>query len=200
MVDRKVYDTPSPTAGRVVLTLGLDQLDFDDTTYMFRAALRTGPLKKSNQQHGQQQPIFVRRKPGSDKYQIVCGFRRATALKEIGANDVVAIDRNDLDDETAFRVSVLENVARKSYSDIDRANAISLAKKHGHTGVVIAEMMGLTRRQKDNIQSLLELPEAVQEAVDDEEQHFSTTHAIVLRQFRVVGEKSGGIVCGDRAG
>ena len=164
----------------------LYKIDLSDNTYRFRAALRIGPLKKSIATEGQQMPIIVR-KVGStraQRYQIISGFRRSTAMAELRAETIAAIVREDLaDDEAAFRASVLENSQRKTYSDIDRALVIRSYEERGYSSVEIADVLGLTERQKRNLKSLLQLPIPVQEAIDDATNRFSATHGLVLNQM-----------------
>ena len=188
MKEAFVANTPDfiePVEGKVVL-LPLSKLDFDDTTFMFRAALRIGDLKRSIAEQGQQLPIIVRRRKRYDRTrQIVSGFRRANAIKDIGWDTIAAIERDDLmdDDETAFRVAVLENTARKTYSDIDRANVIRSYEDRGYSAVQVADLMGLTERQKRNLRGLLDLPDAVQQSIDGEHIYFKTTHALQLKKL-----------------
>lgn len=165
----------------------LDRVDLEDRTYMFRAALRVGPLRDSIAAEGQQMPIIVRKRGQTRamRYQIISGFRRATAMRELKAATIAAIVREDLDDEdAAFRASVLENSQRKTYSDIDRGLVIKLYEDRGHTSREIAEVMGLTERQKRNLKSLLDLPKTVQEAIGDPDKKFSATHGLVLKQLK----------------
>ncbi len=165
-----------------MLQVKIDDLKDDDQTYMFRAALRVGPLKDSLHRQGQQVPIVVRKRGrGQRKYQVISGFRRVAAAKELGWSELFAIER-ELTDEEAFRASVLENTARKTYSDIDRGYVIRAYKTRGHTSTEIGRMMGLTKRQINNLNGLLELPELVQQAIDDPDQHFKTTHGLTLRK------------------
>jgi len=177
---------PAPLAETRVVHLALDQLDLDDQTFMFRAALRFGPLKNSIQESGQQMPIIVRRSPAdSERYQVISGFRRATAIRELGLQTVAAIVRDDLsDDEAAFRSSVLENCQRKTYSDIDRAHVVRSYRARGFSSVAIGELMGLSVRQIANVEKLVELPELVQAAIDDAEKPFSATHGITLKALK----------------
>lgn len=175
--------TPAVAAGEVVL-LPLGDIDCEDKTFMFRAAIRVGDLQKSLQQDGQQIPIIVRRGQGKKKYQIISGFRRTKAAVRLGWPHIAAIVRNGLSDDEAFRASVLENTARKTYSDIDRANIIAAYRQRKHAGDEVAKLMGLSDRQVRNLLSLLELPETVQAAIDDPNQHFSTTHALTLKKLR----------------
>ena len=150
---------------------------------MFRATLRIGPLADSITEQGIQVPVMLRKQDGADLYQIVSGFRRCSAAAKAKLAAVPAIVR-DLTDEEAFRVSVLENSSRKTYSDIDRANVIAQYEKRGHTAAEIEKVMGLNERQVRNLKALLKLPQGVQDAVDDPDQHFSTTHAITIKALQ----------------
>ena len=169
-------------AGEVV-AVPLAEIDLEDTTYMFRAALRIGPLADSITEQGIQVPVMLRKQDGADLYQIVSGFRRCSAAAKARLAEVPAIVR-DLTDEAAFRVSVLENSSRKTYSDIDRANVIAQYEKRGHTAAEIEKVMGLNERQVRNLKALLKLPRGVQDAVDDPDQYVSTTHAITLKALQ----------------
>lgn len=166
-----------------VVHLALSDLNLHDETYMFRAALRVGDLAHSLQHQGQQIPVIVRKHPTKPGFQIVSGFRRATAIAMLGWTTVAAIVR-DLDDEAAFRASVLENTARKTYSDIDRAHVFKAHKDRGFRSDNVGQMMGLTKRQVNNLLGLLELPKSVQEALADPDGAFKATHALYLRKVK----------------
>ena len=180
---RGLRDSSSGIGEHRVKRIQVSDINYEDETYRFRASLRFGALKKSIETHGQQLPIVVRRGPGKRKYQIISGFRRATAIRELGWPAVVAITRNELTDEEAFRAAVLENTARKTYSDIDRANVIRRYEEGGHRSDEVATLMGLSKRQKNNLRSLLDLPREVQDAIDNPATHFKTTHALTLKKL-----------------
>ena len=182
--DKAAPTTTSIGKGEVVM-LPLADIDHEDTSLMFRAVMRIGDLKRSMQEEGQQIPVVVRRTQGKKKYQIISGFRRTTAADALDWKEIAAIVRTGLSDEEAFRASILENTARKTYSDIDRAYIIRAYRARGYGGDEVAKVMGLTDRQVRNLLSLLELPDAVQAAIDDPDQYFSTTHALTLKKLRV---------------
>lgn len=169
-----------------VVHLEIGEIDIENTSFIHQASLRIAPLRRSIEAEGQQIPIIVRPFPGADlpRYQLVSGFRRVTAMKELGLETVAAIIRRDLtDDQAAFRASIIENEQRKTYSDIDRALAIVRCEQAGWSGLDVAELMGLKKRQKNNLERLLDLPEPVQHAIDDPEDLFTATHGIVLGQL-----------------
>jgi ParB/RepB/Spo0J family partition protein len=178
---------PESTENRRVLRIPLGEIDRADTRFRFRAVVRVPDLLRSLSAFGQQVPAIVRPHPDERRgfrYQLISGFRRVEALTELGHETVDAVVREDLvDDDDAFRTSVLENVARKTYSDIDRASIIRRVQEQGRRTDEVANLMDLSRRQVHNLLSLLDLPAEVQAAIADESQPFTTTHALTLRQL-----------------
>lgn len=127
-------------------------------------------------------PVVLRRRDGHDKLQVVSGFRRLTAVKQIGWLKVTAFILDDVDDESVFRLSVLENEKRKTYSDLDRAYAITRYRQMGYrVGDIAKDVFGLSRRQIERLQKLTELPAVVQDAIAADA--ITATHAVVLKQL-----------------
>lgn len=172
----------------VIHALSISDIDLSDHTFRFRAVVRVPDLLKSLSEFGQQIPAVVRPHPSPSsgfRYQLISGFRRVAALTELGAPTISAYVRRDLfDDAAAFRSSVLENMARKTYTDIDRAYIIRQIQAKGYPGVEAAELMNLSKRQKNNLLSLLELPAEVQAALSEDGKVFTATHALTLRKLR----------------
>jgi ParB family chromosome partitioning protein len=172
----------------VVRQVPLSGIDLSDTTYRFRAVVRVSDLVKSIKESGQQIPAVVRPHPRPSagyKWQLISGFRRATALTELKFPTIAAYVRRDLvDDQEAFRASVLENMARKTYSDIDRAYVIKRHQDAGYQSFEVAGLMNLTKRQKNNLLSLLDLPQEVQTAIGEDGTAFKATHALTLKKLK----------------
>jgi ParB/RepB/Spo0J family partition protein len=167
-----------------VVHIPLAEIDLDDRSFMFRVALRTADLQESIAAEGQQIPIIVRPTVDGRGYQLISGYRRATAMRELGLDSIAAIVRHDLDDdELAFRAAIIENEQRQTYSDIDRALAIIRYQQAGWSAVEVQELMGLGRRQRFNLMTLLTLSQAVQAAIDDPGDHFGATHGLALNQL-----------------
>ncbi len=166
-----------------VQNVPLAKIEVDDVTFRFRISMRVGDLVQSIREHGQQIPVILRPlAPDVGRYQVISGFRRIRALRELGLLYVNAIVRPDLvgDDAAACRLSILENEARKSYSDIDRAYAIIAYRKMGQTNAGLAEVFKLGRRQLQRLRKLTEFPPEVQDAIAAG--RVPTTHAIRVMQ------------------
>ena len=182
-----MLNAPTAIAEASVVHIKTDEIDITNRAFVFRASLRIAGLERSIQAEGQQIPIIVRELPGTTgpPYQIISGFRRTSAIKALGLPTVAAIIRRDLDDDqAAFRASIIENEQRSTYSDIDRALAILRCEQAGWTGLEVAELMGLHKRQKNNLKLLLTLPAPIQAAIDDPDDHFSATHGIELGRLQ----------------
>ena len=76
--------------------------------------------------------------------------------------------------------AIIENEQRQTYSDPDRALAIIRYEQAGWTSVEVADLMGLSEHQKSNLERLLTLPDVVQAAIDDPDDHCSATHGLVF--------------------
>lgn len=133
-----------------VRDIPLCDLDYEDTTLEFRIDRKIKDLADSIREVGQQIPVIVRNVPGSDKYQIISGFRRCRALRSIGHTHAIAIVREDLDDDAAYRLSFLENRLRRKLSTMDIANAISKLKLTGKSDAEVGRIFGLKERQVRN--------------------------------------------------
>lgn len=165
-----------------VVPVELTRIDQDDKTFQFRVNLRVGDLVDSIRQSGQQVPAILRKLDGHDKLQIISGFRRITAIGKIGWPTVNAIVLEGISNEDAWKTSVLENEARKTYSDLDRGYAIEAYRKLGYTVEDVAKtVFKLSRKQATRLNSLVALSPEVREAIADE--RITTTHALVLKQL-----------------
>ncbi len=178
-------DIQPPSGRGEFLHLPVESIIIEDETFRFRATIRVGTLKESIRRHGQQVPVILRHhRACCTKYQIISGFRRITAIRELGLPTVAAVIRSDLDnDDDAFAASVLENCQRRTYSDLDRALITKAYEEKGRTTEEIAKLLGLRPRQIRNIKAILTLPVVVQEAIDDETKPFSATHGLLIRQM-----------------
>ena len=86
------------------------------------------------------QPPIVRSIPDKDRYEIVVGERRYQAAKLAGRERIPVIVRDDLDDEQAEIVSLVENIQREDLTIEDEVNYFKMLKtKYGYSMRDIAE-------------------------------------------------------------
>ncbi|HAA54557.1 MAG TPA: hypothetical protein DCE42_07355 [Myxococcales bacterium] len=163
-----------------IVHVPLSRIAIDDKTFQCRNQLRTNSLEKNIQEHGLQIPIILRPHPTQkDMYQIVSGFRRYTSIQRLGWDKISAIIREDLsDDKLAFKVSLIENEARRTYTDLDRGYAVVKYKDMGYDFEELITIFNVGKRQLSRLQSLTEFPELLQDALSTE--RIKATHAITL--------------------
>ena len=68
-------------------------------------------LAMSISEHGVIQPIIVRSLPGGG-YQIIAGERRWRAAKMAGLSEVPVVVRDDITEEQAMQITLIENLQR----------------------------------------------------------------------------------------
>jgi ParB family transcriptional regulator, chromosome partitioning protein len=120
-------------------------------------------LSQSIRTHGVVQPIIVRRKAGSEAYEIVAGERRWRASQIAGLTEVPVIIR-DIDDRVALEIAIVENVQRADLNPIEEALGYQqLVDEHSYTQLDLATIIGKSRSHVANTLRLLKLPEKVRD-------------------------------------
>jgi ParB family chromosome partitioning protein len=114
--------------------------------------------------HGMIQPIVVR-KLGEGGFEIIAGERRWRAVQLLEWDEIPAIIRDMSDTETAS-VALIENLQREELTVIEEAKAYKqLLDMHSLTQEALAQRLGKNQSTIANKLRLLNLPEAVQEAL-----------------------------------
>lgn len=123
-------------------------------------------LARSIKSYGVIQPIIVRQ--FEKKYQIVAGERRYRACKLLGFKEIPAIVQ-EMNDEKAAAISVIENLQRRELNYFEEANAYNiLINFFGMTQDELANKIGKSQSAIANKLRLLKLPEAVREKISPE--------------------------------
>ncbi len=126
---------PSPIRDRIDLTENLAE------------------LKRSLAEEGQQIPILVRPKPGSERFEIVTGRRRLQATRELGQPTIQAFVRA-MTDEEAFVAQGVENNARLETSFIERARTILSALEAGFSQTQVEKFLGTDQTMISRMKSI----------------------------------------------
>ncbi|WP_353198195.1 ParB/RepB/Spo0J family partition protein [Sandarakinorhabdus sp.] len=121
-------------------------------------------LVASVRAHGILQPILVR--PYRGRHQIIAGERRWRAAQVAGLHEVPVVVR-PLDDRQVSEIALIENIQRADLNAIEEARGYQrLIAEHGHTQMVLADIVGKSRSHIANLLRLLDLPAGVQALVE----------------------------------
>lgn len=125
-------------------------------------------LAQSIQEHGLTQPIVVVYDGGLDKYEIVVGERRFRASQLAGLMEIDAIVHKALTDKEMCALALIENIQREDLNPIETALGYrNLMSKFEISQTDLAGYCGKSKAAVSNSLRLLELPEHMQEALQD---------------------------------
>lgn len=136
-------------------------------------------LAASIRQHGVLQPLVVTEGAKDGEYVLIAGERRLHAAKQAELEKVPAIVR-EASDQQLIELALVENVQRADLGPLEAAEAYrQLNDEFGLSHQQIAERVGKSRVAVTNTLALLELSNAVKQALAD--QHISEGHARALK-------------------
>jgi ParB family chromosome partitioning protein len=139
--------TPNPEQPRIA---------FDEETLAELAA--------SIREHGVLQPILVR-PLGNNDYQLIAGERRWRASKVAGRETIPALVE-EIDDDTALEISIIENLQREDLSPLDEASMYDrMVREHGYSVRKLAQKLGKDKGYLENRLRLADAPDEVRELV-----------------------------------
>jgi ParB/RepB/Spo0J family partition protein len=121
-------------------------------------------LAASIREHGVLQPILVR-PSGPNTYQLIAGERRWRASKQAGLDTIPALIE-EIDDDTALEISIIENLQREDISPLDEAAMYDrMVTEHGYSIRKLADKLGKDKGYVENRLRLADAPEEVRELV-----------------------------------
>ena len=164
----------------------LSLLNADESTVVRPAAVRNVPVDKvvpnpnqprlamdksglddltaSVREHGVLQPILVRPRPNGH-YELIAGERRWRAAQGAGLPTIPALIE-DIDDETALEIAVIENLQREDLSPIDEAVIYDkMIREHGYSIRKLAQKLGKDKGYLENRLRLADAPPEIRELV-----------------------------------
>lgn len=121
-------------------------------------------LAASITEHGVLQPILVR-PMGPDRYQLVAGERRWRAAAKAGLPTIPALVE-ELDDEAALEIAVIENLQREDLSPLEEATMYEkMVRDHGYSIRKLAQKLGKDKGYLENRLRLADAPEEIRALV-----------------------------------
>jgi len=139
--------TPNPEQPRLVM---------DEATLAELAA--------SIREHGVLQPILVRPLE-HDEFQLIAGERRWRASRAAGLTTIPALVE-EIDDDTALEISIIENLQREDLSPLDEASMYDrMVREHGYSVRKLAQKLGKDKGYLENRLRLADAPPEIRELV-----------------------------------
>ena len=121
-------------------------------------------LTSSVREHGVLQPILVR-PLANGHYQLIAGERRWRAARGAGLDAIPALIE-DIDDETALEISVIENLQREDLSPMDEALIYDkMIREHGYSIRKLAQKLGKDKGYLENRLRLADAPAEIRDLV-----------------------------------
>ncbi len=126
-------------------------------------------LAESLKTRGQLQPIRVRWDEARDRYMIVCGERRWRAAGIAGlATLSCVVSEGPIDEGELRALQLIENCLREDLKPIEQARAFrALMDRNGWSGNQAARALGVSQPTVARALALLDLPEPIQEKVEE---------------------------------
>lgn len=153
----------TPAAGPTVEDLPLKAIDAGDDTFRQRAIMDVASLVAELRVGPQRVPIFVRRR-ADRRYQIIAGFRRVHALKELGRPTAKAIVVTG-DDHEAWQIAWAENAAHLKPRSVDLIYLVFKLHHEGKNDAEIAQLCGMNARDRARVAAVGSLPEPLRQTL-----------------------------------
>jgi ParB/RepB/Spo0J family partition protein len=121
-------------------------------------------LAASIREHGVLQPILVRPLDAL-RYQLIAGERRWRASTIAGLTTIPALIE-EIDDDTALEIAIIENLQREDLSPLDEAAMYDrMVREHGYSIRKLADKLGKDKGYLENRLRLADAPPEVRELV-----------------------------------
>lgn len=121
-------------------------------------------LAASIREHGVLQPILVR-PLGNNEFQLIAGERRWRASRAAGEQTIPALVE-DIDDDTALEIAIIENLQREDLSPLDEAGMFDrMVREHGYSVRKLAQKLGKDKGYLENRLRLADAPPEIRELV-----------------------------------
>jgi ParB family chromosome partitioning protein len=122
-------------------------------------------LAASITEHGVLQPILVRPSGEPHHFQLVAGERRWRAAKAAGLKEIPALIEQ-LDDETALEIGIIENLQREDLSPLEEALIYDrMTHEHGYSVRRLAQKLGKDKGYIENRLRLAGAPTEIKQLV-----------------------------------
>lgn len=161
----------------------LDKID-DSVILNCRRTINVDDLKQSIESTGLQMPIGVKQ-ISDDRFGLIYGFRRFTAIKELGYESIACRLLEVEDTADLLILNLQENVTRKNLTAIEEAQSLQRIIEAGKSLEDFRGTLGWSKTKITQRLSLLDMSSLVQESLQND--------SITVNQARALDEAPGHI-------
>ena len=156
---------PAGPRAKGVKLLSLDRIEANpDQPRMTFDEEALKELAASIREHGVLQPVLVR-ETAQGRYQLIAGERRWRASRIAGVREIPAMIE-DIDDDTALEIAIIENLQREDLSPLDEAVLYErMTKEHGYSVRKLAQKIGQDKGYIENRLRLADAPPEIKSLV-----------------------------------
>ncbi|MRR58493.1 MAG: ParB/RepB/Spo0J family partition protein [Deltaproteobacteria bacterium] len=152
------------------------------------AADKLDELAASIREKGIIQPLVVRKM--SEHYELVAGERRWRAAQKAGLHEVPVVIQ-DISDDTALEMALIENIQREDLNAIEQAEAFhSLIEKFHLSQEEMAKRVGKDRSTVTNSLRLLKLPLEIKNDILEDRLSMGHARALLALESHELMEKA----------
>ncbi len=107
-----------------IQSIPLQQIDLSDDTFSVNYLPDVQKLRSSIEEMGLIQPVLLKKR--LDGYQIVCGFRRISVMKELGKSEIDSkvFEEEERNEFQFFSLSLHENLTTRGFNAVEKAIAL----------------------------------------------------------------------------
>lgn len=189
-------DTPTPEVMKQAIQIPLSSIrpnKYQPRTHFSKDELEA--LTDSIRREGVLMPILLR--PKGDGYELIAGERRWRAAQAAGLREIPAVVR-DVNDLQALELAIIENEQRDDLTAIESARAYyKMIEDFGCTQQQVAEKIGVSRVQVSNLVRLLQLPDRIQNMIENRELSMGQARPLVGLPLAVAEDLATHCVAGD---
>ncbi|MBN1622074.1 MAG: ParB/RepB/Spo0J family partition protein [Endomicrobiales bacterium] len=146
----------------------VSKIDCDNKQFQFRKNMMVDHLAQSFREEGQKFPILLWKRNNST-LQVISGFRRLEAAKKFNWDKIlgITIPEADLSENEALRLNFIENIERKSLTDMDLIFACKKLSDEGKSNVEISKYIGKDEAMVRRYLKVANAPQEIQDAVKE---------------------------------
>jgi ParB family chromosome partitioning protein len=148
----KKFDEMVPAASQPAGAVDLRAIDLDDASFRLSCGFDLEPLKASIRRVGLINPPVLRKRPDGC-YQIVCGYRRIGALRELGVSSAACqLVPSETSDEACLLLSLYDNISHRELNPIEKSMALHRLLSYYGEEKIVRDFLPLLKLQPHTTQ------------------------------------------------